>query len=175
MPADMFYNFITELFKKALKLAPTLIFIDEINLLTVTLNKDKGASNCAIKSELLNPWGWLRSTQGNIIVVGATYIPWAIDGPFLRRLTRRVYNGPPDVEACCHLLPMTWSNFRHNLTAVQIQELAALPCMRNFSCDDIGVILNKHSQISVDDVTQIRCYKKVRFLFCAIGMKVIGW
>ncbi|KAK8817137.1 ATPase [Blastocystis sp. ATCC 50177/Nand II] len=81
---------IRALFSMCRKLAPCILFIDEVDIFLSSRGHDNQEANAQMKSEFLQLWdGMLSEDVDNkygIVVVGATNRPWDIDKAFLRRL-----------------------------------------------------------------------------------------
>lgn len=88
---------VAALFAEAANAAPCIIFIDEID----SVLKERSASSGNVdhgdgaKTEFLIRWDGMQSRSG-VIVMGATNLPWLIDGAARRRFTHRVYIPLPD-------------------------------------------------------------------------------
>lgn len=85
----------TALFSLARKLAPTIIFIDEID--TVLMNRE-GFSNAnlsTMQGTLLAEWDGLAGIEKPVIVLGATNRPHSMDKAFLRRMPVMIKVSPP--------------------------------------------------------------------------------
>jgi len=97
------------LFSLARKLAPTIIFVDEVD----GLFRERGSSDALsetvsrdLKLEFMQLWDGIRtkgvegrSANEQILVVGATNRPFDIDSGFLRRMPRSFFVGLPDRTA----------------------------------------------------------------------------
>lgn len=82
---------VSALFSLARKLAPTVIFIDEIDSILSTRSSSEHSQYIqSVQSILLSEWDGLKQGIGNIVqpvvVVGATNRPNSIDSAFLRRM-----------------------------------------------------------------------------------------
>ncbi|KAL8794928.1 MAG: hypothetical protein Q9195_002510 [Heterodermia aff. obscurata] len=92
-------KFTSAIFEEAVSHQPSMIFIDEIELLTYSRNEADQASSKAIISTLLSQWSKLQREAARVVVVGATIHPSRIDNAFLRRLELRLYvRGPREVQ-----------------------------------------------------------------------------
>lgn len=92
----------------AKRLAPSIIFIDEIDSLLTARSDNENESSRRIKTELLIQWSALSSataqdnkdsaTDARVLVLAATNLPWAIDEAARRRFSRRLYIPLPEYE-----------------------------------------------------------------------------
>lgn len=97
------------LFSLARKIAPTIIFVDEVD----GLFRERGSSDSLsetvsrdLKLEFMQLWDGIRTKGGEgrnaneqILVLGATNRPFDVDSGFLRRMPRSFFVGLPDRAA----------------------------------------------------------------------------
>ncbi|EGW33772.1 uncharacterized protein SPAPADRAFT_48889 [Spathaspora passalidarum NRRL Y-27907] len=97
------------LFLLAKKLAPSIVFMDEIDSLLGSRTEGELESMRRIKNEFLVSWSELSSAaagrdsdnddESRVLVLGATNLPWSIDEAARRRFVRRQYIPLPEGEA----------------------------------------------------------------------------
>ncbi|KAL3810869.1 hypothetical protein ACHAXA_003391 [Cyclostephanos tholiformis] len=90
------------LFSVAKKVAPCVIFVDELDGLFRERGGEDHDVGRDLKTEFLQLWDGVRhrrDEQSSILVIGATNRPFDVDPAFLRRMPRRVYVGPPDYDS----------------------------------------------------------------------------
>ena len=98
------------LFDVARELAPSVIFLDEVDALASSRDRDASdgsdESSRRLTTELLQQMDGLQSVDGSprVVVVAATNLPWDVDDALRRRLEKRVYAPPPDAESRAALL-----------------------------------------------------------------------
>jgi AAA+ superfamily predicted ATPase len=94
---------ISALFSLARKIAPVIIFIDEIDGLLSRRGPGPGSDGASsewaagVRSQMLADWDGLAQSSG-VVVLGATNRPADIDGAFLRRMPLRIHVGLPDLS-----------------------------------------------------------------------------
>lgn len=96
---------IRKIFDVATKNQPSIIFIDELDAIAPKREKVSGEVEKRVVSQLLTLMDGLRE-RGNVIVIGATNLPEAID-PALRRpgrFDREINLGVPDHDARIEIL-----------------------------------------------------------------------
>jgi len=99
---------IQELFAKARRSAPTIVFFDEIDAIAVQRGSDGGGGASVadrVLSQLLQEIDGIEPSR-RVVVVAATNRPDVIDPALLRpgRLDRLLYVAPPDSEARSEIL-----------------------------------------------------------------------
>lgn len=130
------------LFALAKALAPSIIFVDEIDsLLSSRGGSSEHESTRRIKTEFLIQWSDLqRAAAGKeqtekekkegdasrVLVLAATNMPWAIDEAARRRFVRRQYIPLPEAQVRALQLRTLLSHQKHSLTEQDIEVLVQL-------------------------------------------------
>ncbi|GAB4850646.1 hypothetical protein Ancab_029957 [Ancistrocladus abbreviatus] len=88
------------LFSFASKLAPVIIFVDEIDsLLGARGGAFEHEATRRMRNEFMAAWDGLRTKDSQrILILGATNRPFDLDDAVIRRLPRRIYVDLPDAE-----------------------------------------------------------------------------
>ncbi|CCE64694.1 hypothetical protein TPHA_0I01900 [Tetrapisispora phaffii CBS 4417] len=125
---------IKALFYLAKKLAPSIIFIDEIDSLLTSRSANENESSRRIKTELLIKWSSIsnattkevddESEDNRVLVLGATNLPWEIDEAARRRFTRRLYIPLPGLETRLYHLKKLLQHQKHHITDEQFLKIA---------------------------------------------------
>lgn len=123
-------------FTLARRLAPCVIFIDEVDSL---LSSREGSSDdsahgtlTSVKTTMMSEWDGLNSgTNGNgeagsdrVVVIGSTNRPFDLDEAVLRRFPRRILVDLPDLQTRSEILEVTMAENRLD-PAVNLTEIAA--------------------------------------------------
>jgi len=88
---------INAVFSLADKLAPTIIFIDELDAFLGKRRMSEHTADAHAKALFLSLWDGLSSTRySGVIVLGCSNRPWEIDEAILRRLPRQYKFGLPN-------------------------------------------------------------------------------
>ena len=125
------------LFALAKKLAPSIIFVDEIDsLLSARSSSSEHEASRRSKTEFLIQWSDLqRAAAGRdttkdkegdpsrVLVLAATNVPWDIDEAARRRFVRRQYIPLPESETRATQIKTLLSHQKHDLTDEDIEVL----------------------------------------------------
>lgn len=130
------------LFALAKELAPSIIFVDEIDsLLSQRSGAGEHEATRRIKTEFLIQWSDLqraaagraiddqerdRGDPNRVLVLAATNLPWAIDEAARRRFVRRQYIPLPEPETRSLQLRTLLGQQKHGLCEADIEKLVAL-------------------------------------------------
>jgi SpoVK/Ycf46/Vps4 family AAA+-type ATPase len=130
------------LFSLAKALAPSIIFVDEIDsLLSSRSGSGEHEATRRIKTEFLIQWSDLqraaagreqsekekeRGDASRVLVLAATNLPWAIDEAARRRFVRRQYIPLPEDETRATQLRTLLGHQKHSLDEDDIQRLVEL-------------------------------------------------
>lgn len=131
------------LFSLAKMLAPSIIFVDEIDsILSQRSGSGEHEATRRIKTEFLIQWSDLqraaagreehdeengrRGDASRVLVLAATNLPWAIDEAARRRFVRRQYIPLPERETRAVQLHTLLGQQKHSLTEADIQRLVEL-------------------------------------------------
>ncbi|EKD18787.1 AAA family ATPase [Drepanopeziza brunnea f. sp. 'multigermtubi' MB_m1] len=142
------------LFSLAKALAPSIIFVDEIDsLLSARSGSGEHEATRRIKTEFLIQWSDLqraaagreqserekeRGDASRVLVLAATNLPWAIDEAARRRFVRRQYIPLPEDETRATQLRTLLGHQKHGLKEDDIQKLVGLT--DGFSGSDITAL-----------------------------------
>lgn len=129
---------VKSLFVLARKKAPAIIFVDEVDSLCSSRSDSESESARRIKTEFLVQMQGVGAKNDNVLVLGATNIPWSIDSAIRRRFERRIYIPLPDEVARRELFRLNLKKTNHSLTEQDIITLAKRT--DNYSGADISVL-----------------------------------
>ncbi|OEL17291.1 Spastin [Dichanthelium oligosanthes] len=92
---------IRALFSLAAKIAPAIIFVDEVDsMLGSRENSNENEASRRIKNEFMTHWdGLLSKSNERILVLAATNRPFDLDDAIIRRFEHRVMVGLPTLES----------------------------------------------------------------------------
>jgi len=116
-------KYVCAVFSLARKLAPTILFIDEVDaFLGIRGKSSEHAVDSQIKALFLSLWDGLDVTNG-VVLLGATNRPFDVDPAVLRRLPRQYKFPIPDVSSRFKILKKILSDVSVD-SSVDIAELA---------------------------------------------------
>lgn len=112
-------SYVKEVFNRARESAPALVFIDEIEALAPSRDEYRGG----ILTELLQEMDGVKELK-NVMIIGATNKPFALDSAILRpgRFDKIVYIPPPDAPARVQLFALQLAKY---LKGLDLNKLAA--------------------------------------------------
>jgi len=152
---------IRELFRKARQVAPSVIFIDEIDAIAPMRGIGVGDSMVTerVVSQLLTEIDGLEKLEG-VMVIGATNRPDILDPALLRpgRFDRIVYVPPPDRKARYEILKIHTKNMPL-AEDIDLEELADIT--EGFSGSDLEVLVREAGLLALrEDINAEKVYKR---------------
>lgn len=154
---------VKNLFELARENRPSIIFIDEIDSLCSSRSDNESESARRIKTEFLIQMQGVGNDMENILVLGATNIPWVLDSAIRRRFEKRIYIPLPDREARYVMLKMNIGDTPNSLTEQDLQALADRT--ERFSGADLSVLVRDALMQPVRKVQNATHFKRVCILY----------
>ena len=118
-----------------------IIFIDEIDSLCGSRSEGESDSMRRVKTEFLVQMDGVGKSKGQILVLGATNIPWELDAAIRRRFEKRVYIPLPEAEARAYMVKLNLGDTPHELTEEDFDKLGAIT--KGASGSDIKVLVKE--------------------------------
>ncbi|CAL0329327.1 unnamed protein product [Lupinus luteus] len=139
------------LFSFASKLAPVIIFVDEVDsLLGARGGASEHETTRSMRNEFMAAWDGLRSKENQrILILGATNRPFDLDDAVIRRLPRRIYVDLPDAE---------------NRTKILRIVLAQENLVPNFEYDKLAKLTEGYSGSDLKNLCIAAAYRPVQEL-----------
>jgi vacuolar protein-sorting-associated protein 4 len=103
-----------------------IIFIDEVDSLCGSRSEGESDSLRRVKTEFLVQMDGVGSADGQILVLGATNIPWELDAAIRRRFEKRVYIPLPEADARTGMIRLNLGDTPNNLTEDDFEKLGKL-------------------------------------------------
>ena len=116
---------VRELFKKARQVAPTIVFLDELDSIAPMRGRDTGSHVTeSVVNQLLTSIDGMESMDG-VVVIGATNRPDIIDPSLLRpgRFDRLVLIPSPDFDARSEIFKIHTKNIPIHINKKEIEEM----------------------------------------------------
>ncbi|KAI9034521.1 P-loop containing nucleoside triphosphate hydrolase protein [Hyaloraphidium curvatum] len=109
--SDVFDKYVGEgeknvkaVFTLARKLAPCVVFIDEVDALFGRRKGDTFASRREVMNEFMGEWDGIGGGNSGVIIMAATNRPFDLDDAILRRMPRRILVDLPNEESRAKIL-----------------------------------------------------------------------
>lgn len=118
-----------------------IIFIDEVDSLCGSRSEGESDSLRRVKTEFLVQMDGVGSTDGQVLVLGATNIPWELDAAIRRRFEKRVYIPLPEAEARTTMVKLNLGDTPNELTDDDFDKLGSLT--EHASGSDIKVLVKE--------------------------------
>ena len=115
---------VRNLFELARASKPSIIFIDEVDSLCSARSDNESESARRVKTEFLVSMQGVGTDNDQILVLGATNIPWCLDSAIRRRFEKRIYIPLPDVTARKAMFKLHLGNTPNSLVEQDYNELA---------------------------------------------------
>ncbi|RKP35206.1 AAA-domain-containing protein [Dimargaris cristalligena] len=130
---------VKQLFQMARENKPAIIFIDEIDSLCGTRGEGESEASRRIKTELLVQMNGVGKDDTGVLVLGATNIPWQLDGAIRRRFEKRIYIPLPEKAARARMFQL---HIGDTPCTLGVRDYKALACKTDgFSGSDIQVVV----------------------------------
>lgn len=138
---------VREVFRRARQVAPSIVFFDEIDSMTMVRGSDPNRLTDRVVSQLLTEMDGISKRKEKVIVIAATNRPDIIDPALLRpgRFDKLIYVPPPDERGRAALLARLLERVPHEV--MDVNRLVKLT--ENFTPAEIKGVVNKAVLISI--------------------------
>ena len=96
-----------------------IIFIDEVDSLCGSRSEGESDSMRRVKTEFLVQMDGVGNSSTQLLVLGATNIPWELDAAIRRRFEKRVYIPLPEAEARTAMVKLNLGDTPNDLTEAE--------------------------------------------------------
>merc|ERR1719444_324364 len=103
-----------------------IIFIDEVDSLCGSRSEGESDSARRIKTEFLVQMDGVGKQTGEVLVLGATNVPWELDAAIRRRFEKRVYIPLPEKEARAFMVKLHLGDTENCITESQFDKLGKI-------------------------------------------------
>lgn len=118
-----------------------IIFIDEVDSLCGSRTEGESDSARRIKTEFLVQMDGVGKHAGEVLVLGATNVPWELDAAIRRRFEKRVYIPLPEKEARAFMVKLHLGDTENCITDSQFDKLGEIT--EGASGSDIKVLVKE--------------------------------
>jgi vacuolar protein-sorting-associated protein 4 len=118
-----------------------IIFIDEVDSLCGSRSEGESDSARRIKTEFLVQMDGVGKQAGEVLVLGATNVPWELDAAIRRRFEKRVYIPLPEKEARAVMVQLNLGDTENSLTDEDFEKIGAIT--EGASGSDIKVLVKE--------------------------------
>ncbi len=153
---------VRELFKKARQVAPTIVFLDELDSIAPTRGRDTGTHvTDSVVNQLLTSIDGMESMEG-VVVIGATNRPDIIDPSLLRpgRFDRLVLTHAPEKKARHEIFKIHTKGMPLDKD-VNLADLAE--STENYSGADIEALCREAAMIAIRKNENAKKVEKIQF------------
>lgn len=143
---------ISALYRVAREKAPSIVFIDEFDALSLSRSGDVSEASRRMLSTLLAELDGFQDKKSDILVLtlAATNTPWDLDQAVLSRFPRRIYVPLPDKNACVEIVKIHTSGL--DTSKLKLDEIAEMCVERFYSGRDIANLCQEAVWVMVGDV-----------------------
>merc|ERR1712232_553116 len=118
-----------------------IIFIDEVDSLCGSRSEGESDSARRVKTEFLVQMDGVGKNSGQVLILGATNVPWELDAAIRRRFEKRVYIPLPEAEARSYMFKLHLGDTPNNLREDNFEKLGAIT--QGASDSDIKVLVKE--------------------------------
>jgi len=118
-----------------------IIFIDEVDSLCGSRSEGEIDSLRRVKTEFLVQMDGVGKSEAQILVLGATNIPWELDAAIRRRFEKRVYIPLPEAEARAYMVKLNLGDTPNDLDEEDFDRLGEIT--EGSSGSDIKVLVKE--------------------------------
>ncbi|MEW5850636.1 MAG: ATP-binding protein [Myxococcota bacterium] len=137
------------LFEKARQSAPCVMFFDELEALAARRQYSREGASARVVSQFLSEMDGFAQSNGGVLILGATNVPWAVDPAFRRpgRFDRVVFVPPPDARAREEILRL---HLRERPTQPGLDLAAVIKATGAFTGADLASLVETASDAAIE-------------------------
>jgi vacuolar protein-sorting-associated protein 4 len=118
-----------------------IIFIDEVDSLCGSRSEGESDSLRRVKTEFLVQMDGVGQKDGQVLILGATNIPWELDAAIRRRFEKRVYIPLPEAESRTYMVKLHLGDTPNDLTEEDFEKIGQIT--EGASGSDIKVLVKE--------------------------------
>ena len=145
---------VSALYSVARDKAPSIVFIDEFDALSLSRSGDVSEASRRMLSTLLAELDGFQDKKSDklILTLAATNTPWDLDQAVLSRFPRRIYVPLPDAKACVEIIRIHTKGL--DTSRLKLEEIANECVERLFSGRDIANLCQQAIWNMIRDVNK---------------------
>jgi len=128
---------ITALYESARSHAPSIVFIDEMDSITMSRDGDQGEASRKVLATLLAELDGFQDKKSDklILTLSATNTPQSLDDAVLSRFPKRIYVPLPDKKACKEIIKIQTKGL--DISQINLEKIGDQCVARNYSGRDL--------------------------------------
>ncbi len=150
---------VNSLFTMAREMAPSIIFIDEIDSLCGSRGDNESEAARRIKTEFLVQMQGVGKNRDKVLILAATNMPYSLDQAIRRRFDKRVHIPLPEAHARAQVFRIHLGDTPHSLTEADYHELGGMTA--GFSGSDIATLVKDVMMEPIRLTQEAMCFKRV--------------
>jgi ATP-dependent 26S proteasome regulatory subunit len=151
------------LFEIAQGMAPSIIFVDEVDSILSQRKSDEHEASRRLKTEFMIQMDGIKQQRDSqsVLVISCTNCPWDIDEAVLRRFPKTIYVPVPDAKARRGLIQNLLKKAgRHTLCKQDVDSLVEKT--KGWSCSDITALASEASYGPLRAIGSVDAVRKVK-------------
>jgi vacuolar protein-sorting-associated protein 4 len=132
---------VRNLFELAREAGRAIIFIDEVDSLCGSRSEGESDSMRRVKTEFLVQMDGVGKEEGQVLILGATNVPWELDAAIRRRFEKRVYIPLPEAESRTFMFRLHLGDTPNDLSEEDFEKLGSIT--EGASGSDIKVLVKE--------------------------------
>lgn len=128
---------ITSLYESARNHAPSIVFIDELDSITMSRDDDQSESSRKVLASLLTELDGFQDKKSDklILTLSATNTPWKLDDAVLSRFPKRIHIPLPDKKACQEIIKIQTKGL--DISQLDLEKIGELSVNQHYSGRDL--------------------------------------
>ncbi|XP_030831024.1 vacuolar protein sorting-associated protein 4B-like isoform X1 [Strongylocentrotus purpuratus] len=138
---------------------PAIIFIDEVDSLCGSRSDNESESARRVKTEFLVQMQGVGVDNSQVLVLGATNIPWQLDAAIRRRFEKRIYISLPEAQARTTMFKLHIGKTKTTVTDHEYRDLGERA--KGYSGADISIVVRDALMMPVRKVQSATHFRTV--------------